>query len=298
MQIEDLKAWHWAVVGAVMGLLFSCSLALSGPWYDDGKLDTVDGLAFEHALLGEAGRRGEAALLRQYHDGQPIVRDVVVHPPFGGDPEPGRYWVTGSLYNVGRRYRDPTNPAAGMVTAEQWTPFKFPAAAPYVAAKSGPAPGTYPTVTAFLAAAQRAMANRTAAPVAPPPTTATAARGWRRLIPVLPVGKPVPFPGYRYSWAELPAAVWSLPAVAGVLIVGVAWPLTLGLMQSIGMARPPKVKAVPKPQPVAAPAFASTAVVRPAVPVPVPAPKPPEPVRDDKQYGGEFYPVVKPAQHK
>ncbi len=271
MQIEDFKTWQWALLGLIAGLAFSGVLALAGPSFATADLDTVDAATFEHALLGRTVRRGEAALVQRFHRDLPVIRDIAVHPPLRGDPND---WVTGQLYTVGPRLKDPKNPAGGMAYYEQWRPFKYPAPAPYLGQNG--AVGKYPTVTAYLAAMKALKTTRFE---------------------------------YRYAWPEMPAALWSLPPLAGVLTIGLAWPLALGGMQSVGMARPPKLKAGPKAKPVAlapatapnprsaaALAAASTAGVRLAEPTPPPSPKPVRPA-DDKEYGGEFYPVVKKGLH-
>jgi hypothetical protein len=78
-------------------------------------------------------------------------------------------------------------------------------------------------------------------------------------------------------------------------MIGIAWPLTLGVLRSFGISKPAPVKVIappPQPVPVKKP-------VRPAGPPVVVAPvtpKPPPPV-DTRKYGGEFYPVVK-TTHK
>ena len=299
MQIEDVKPWMWAVIGVVCGLLFSLSLRMSGPWFDSDQLDTTDTPGLEVALQGIVLRHGEPALVRQFHDGLPLIRDLVVHPPFNGDPTPGRYWVTGQMYHVGPRYKDPKKPAAGMVYAEWWAPFKLPTSAPFVS-KSGLAPGKYPTVMEYLDAAQQAVVKdqhlaETTAKASPPP--AKPAAGRRQ--PATPaVAKVVPFPAYRFAWPERPTALWALPATAGLLLIGIAWPTTLGAMRSVGLARnpAPKVKRA-KPAPVEPMRpTPSTAGVRVVLP-PSAVAKAADAAGDKKQYGGEFYPVVKQAHH-
>ena len=141
-------------------------------------------------------------------------------------------------------------------------PFKYPTLAPYKGQNG--AVGTYPTVADYLKA-MRALKT----------TNFT----------------------YRYAWQEVPAAVWTLPPLAGVLVIGVAWPLTLGVMRSMGLVRPPAVAAKPAPAPVVAAAVKPVSGVRLAPPQPPPPPKA-VPRGDDKEYGGEFYPVVKATHHE
>jgi hypothetical protein len=58
---------------------------------------------------------------------------------------------------------------------------------------------------------------------------------------------------YRYAWQEQTAAMAVLPAVAGFLIIGVAWPMALSLMVGAGLARKPQPRVkLPKRKAVAA----------------------------------------------
>ena len=260
MQINDFKGWHWVVIGVVVGLLFSLVLTQAGPPFAGEELDTVDASTFEHALLGRLVKNSQQRLNARFHPAQPDLRNVVVHPPLRGATPP-QYWVTGQLYDVRARYKNPADVKAGEQYVEQWRPFKYPAPAPYPGQNG--AVGTFPTVTQYLAAAQKVEPE---------------------LI------------SYRLAWQERPEAIWSLPPVAGLLLVGVAWPLSLGLMRRMGMAPPPRVT---EKRAKVAPAGGfpvqltpSTAGVRVAPPA-APPPPPPDPHEDNRRYGGEFYPVVK-----
>ena len=262
MQIDDFKTWHWVAVGLIAGLAFSLVLSMAGPPFATDELDTVDAATFENALRGQLVRGREQVLVVRFHKDQPVVRNLIVHPPLGGD-DVHRYWVTGQLYKIAPQFKNPADLKSGQVVVEQWLPFKYPAPAPYVVGRNGVgvAGTSYPTVAGFLAAVQ--------------PT------------------KGLPPFAYRVAWQEKPAAVWSLPPAAGLLVIGVAWPLALGILRRAGMANPVKTKAAPKPatppppRPTPAPAAVRVVVA--------PPPPPPVPVGDDRKYGGEFYPVVKPA---
>jgi hypothetical protein len=270
MQIEDVKTWMWMVAGALAGLVFSAVLTWSGPWFDAESMDTVDAATFEHALLGRLIRHAEPALAEKYHKGQPLVRNLVVHPPIYNSTTPTRYWVTGELYSIRPQFKDPKSPAGPMVIVEQWVPFKYAAEQPYIAwnGANGVVTGNkgtpYPNVIAYLKALQQKdkAANFT----------------------------------YKFAWPETKQALWTLPPLAGLLIIGIAWPTALGAMQSFGMARPPKPAEKPKkpaPKPAAVKPVPGPVGVRVVAP---PTPQP-APVGDSKHYGGEFYPVVKPVHH-
>jgi len=237
---------------------------MSGPPFATEVMDTIDASMFEHALLGRLLSPRDQQLAAQYDKGHPMLRDVVVHPPLRG-ADPHQYWVTGQIYHIGAQLKNPTDPKGGQVLVSHWRAFKYPAAAPYLGQNGAGIAGIkYPTVAEYVAAADKAKL-----------TDVTC----------------------RVAWQEAPAAVWSLPPLAGLLIIGIAWPLTLGILRSVGMTRPPVVKPVPKPAdplPVINPAPTVRVVVAP----PPPPPPPPVAVGDHKEYGGEFYPVVKPAHHE
>ncbi len=265
MQIEDFKPWQWVVLGLLAGLAFSLVLLVAGPSFATAELDTVDASTFEHALLGRLVAGGEQRFLPESQKGKPLVKDVIVHPPFHGGE--GQYWVTGMLYSVRPVLKDPSNAKGGTQLFDQWKPFKYLTKAPYKG-QNGVAgvPGNYPTVVGYLAALKAK-------------------------------DKSAVF-DYRYAWQETAAGLWTLPPLAGLLMVGIAWPLSLRAMQSFGMARAPKVVKKPAPVPEPAPVVKPVTGVRLAPPPP--PPPAPKPTRDpdDKEYGGEFYPVVKATQHE
>ncbi len=338
MHIEDFKTWHWILIGLVVGLLIGGVKLYQGPWFDNGTVATLgDQARFELALLGKlpidaatqvtlpatapaAGAKpgakppkprvvnryppgvtakGSDRYTQRYHHGQPLIKDLVVHPPVAGGP-PRSYWVTGKMYEVDLQHMNEADPNSPVVPFESWVPFNYEAKAPYVGTYV--AKGRYPTVTEYLAAASKD-----------------------------PEAKFV----YRYSWWEGSAATLALPACAGLLVIGFAWPLMINLMQRGGMAPLPQPKAkLPKNRKMGADkrpvdhtagdkqldelnaaleaevaGFASTSTDPDDSSVPMPtvktlagadpmAPSTPATPEEIVEYGGEFYPVVKAIHGK
>src|SRR6478736_4217111 len=101
MHIEDLKVWHWVILGLVVGALFSGVKLWQGPWFDSTDIDSIEQVRFEKGLVGvlAGGSSVHGNLTAQYHKYQPILKDIVVHPPLPGDTVQ-RYWVTGKVCTV------------------------------------------------------------------------------------------------------------------------------------------------------------------------------------------------------
>ena len=295
MEIEEVKTWQWMLAGLIAGALFSCIVAWSGPGYDTQPRDTIEAGEFENAAYAQTkisnqlvqfGKVNHQLLnnIEKYHKGLPRLRSVTVHPPLASDPE-HRYWVTGESYTVGMRPRDAAKPASGEEVFEEWKPFKYGAKAPYepgYALREDKGLTGPPAYDAALAELKKELGGKKSFPT---------------VIDYLKAVQAMPNANvqYRTAWWERPGAMWSLPPAAGFLFIGVAWPMTLSLMQNFGVAKRPQVKAKPKPvaplEPMRIPQTTGVSF-KPDTP----APPPPVPT-DSKAYGGEFYPVAKVAQH-
>jgi hypothetical protein len=291
MEIENFKMWHWMLAGLVAGALYSCVIAYRGPAFDTQSIDTIDVGEFEqqaYAGTDFGGIQGPmTGRINQYHKDLPLLKKVVVHPPLSSDPD-HHYWVTGMYYTVGERAKDPKKIGSPSELIEQWKAFKYAAATPYVpgyALREKQTDGKKLTGMAAYRLRQLEPLKKAMGGVENFPTVVA----YLHAVAALPKSRFT----YSYAWYELPAAVWSLPPVSGLLIIGIAWPLTLALMQSWGLARPPAVVTPKKPRqtseplsrPIKSTGTPATVVIAP----PVPEAKPVERV----EYGGEFYPVIK-----
>jgi hypothetical protein len=101
-------------------------------------------------------------------------------------------------------------------------------------------------------------------------------------------------------WEKKPF-MWTLPAVAGIFIVGLGGPLLVQILQAMGLAAVPAPRENARPKPTTAPKPAQRPVPVMAMnDVKVVAPPAAKPMTEaeKKQYGGEFYPVVKTTTHK
>jgi hypothetical protein len=289
MEIEAVKTWQWMLAGLFVGFLFSCIVAWSGPTFDGQARDTIDQGEFEndtYALTKYGQFRGLAA---EFHKDQPLLRDVTVHPPIAGDP---RYWVTGRYYIAGIKPVDPSKIGGPSKVYEEWMPFKYAATAPYapgytVREEKKLDRGTSAATryrNAELADLKKSLGGQDTFP------TVT---DYLKAVSKLPQNQNFKF---QYAWWELRPAKWSLPPLAGFLMIGVAWPLALGVLQNFGMTKPVPVK---KPAAHPAPKPAAPKAMKPVVPIQAAAPEPPKPSLplDLRDYRGEFYPVAK-STHK
>jgi len=218
MHIEDFKTWHWMVLGPIIGLLVGCVLLWRGPSSDVAGIETLDQGRFERAASGTAGRRPDERLLSDYCAGTPWLKDVVVHPPIEGDSS-GTYWVLGKYLSADYGKKNPDDPISPEVVFGNWIPFRYPAKAPYNAFIG--AQGVYQNVMAYLDALRKNSPNSSSR--------------------------------YRFAWWDSTAAMLGLPAMAGFLIIGVAWPMTIQLLQGTGLSPVPQPKVkLPKSRPVKA----------------------------------------------
>src|SRR5437660_181550 len=97
MAVENLKFWHWMLLGAIAGMLVGYASTLTGPERDPLMRQPMTAQQF-------AGQLGKVV------DGQPLMREIVIHPQ-----RDGQNFVTGEILEVDRYH-----------------PFAFYAAAPFV----------------------------------------------------------------------------------------------------------------------------------------------------------------------
>jgi hypothetical protein len=157
-------------------------------------------------------------MLPDYVAGKPWLKDVVVHPPIQGDNS-GTYWVMGKVLSAQMGRKTPGDPSSPEVVFGNWAPFRYPAKAPYNAVIG--VQGVYQNVMAYLDALRK--------------------------------NSPDSSSGYRFAWWDSTAAMLALPAMAGFLIIGIAWPMTIQVLQGAGLAPVPQPKVkLPKSRPAKA----------------------------------------------
>jgi prepilin-type N-terminal cleavage/methylation domain-containing protein/prepilin-type processing-associated H-X9-DG protein len=86
MSIENLKTWHWLLIGAIIGLLVGYASTFAGPDRDSVMRAPLTAGQFAENLGRDI-------------DGQPFIKDVVLHPAHGG-----QNFVTGEVL-FGDRYK-------------------------------------------------------------------------------------------------------------------------------------------------------------------------------------------------
>jgi hypothetical protein len=306
MEIEEVKTWQWMLAGLIAGFFFSCIVVWRGPTYDRQNRDAIATGEFEGAVYPFATRkklaqddqergigavRGRIAEIEAYQlDKQPLLRNLVVHLPQTGDSQ-HRYCVTGEYVTIGRRPRDSSKPNGPRETYEEWKPFEYPAATPYVPGYSDHIekqmknhPNSHAALDIDCADLKKSLGGRDSFPTVV---------DFLKAVSAMPNSN---LPRFTQAWWEDRRVIWTMPALAGFLMIGVAWPLAFTVLQNIGMAKPPTVKAKPKPMSEPEPMnILSTAGVSTAGVVAksaTPPPLPPVP-SEGRKYGGEFYPVVK-----
>jgi hypothetical protein len=224
MHIEDFKTWHWMVLGPIIGLLFGCAILYQGSSADVPGVDPLGQEHFERAITGRLGRGHDDGLIARYAPDHRLIQNITVHPPLPGDAT-GTYWVLGDLFTVEEMHKDRNDPNSPIVGRGYWTRFIFPAKTPFVAVDV--APGAYANVMGFLDAVKKQVPESNSS--------------------------------YRFAWWDSKAATLALPAMAGFLIIGIAWPTLIHLLQGAGLARVPEPKAKVK-LPKSRPAVAKAAV--------------------------------------
>jgi hypothetical protein len=330
MQIENLKIWQWMIAGVLVGLLFSVVQNFQGPWFDNAPLETIESGQLDWLAMydqrpppngwkGERERK-EKAYVTFYHAGQPMIKDVVVHPAPPTDKS-GQWWVTGKYFKVDEE-KDPKDASKTIATAT-WVPFKSPATAPYLPMYHSA------HIVAVQAELTQLLKDQQEAKDAGKEFQSDKLKGIRdrqneiasdaRLQKTL--GGPDSFANvadflkfaqaaeperklkFSVAFWEKKPFMWTLPAVAGIFVIGLGGPLLVQILQAMGLAAvpAPSLSAAPKPKPTpkAAPAKRPVPVMAMGN-VTVVAPAPPKPMTEaeKKQYGGEFYPVVKTTAHK
>jgi hypothetical protein len=336
MQVENFRIWHWVSIGVLVGLLFSALLAVRGPWFDTESLQTLEQGEFDWNALYDLhpghkpGNQSHSAVIDEqafidtYRPDAPLLKDVIVHPPPTTDLTK-RWWVTGK-YFLATAVKDPKS--GGQSVQGEWFPFKYPASEPYLPAWHNK------TTVDTRRLVNELLAKKQAAAAAADPTQKFSDDDRRKLNTMkddldwdVSVQKRVmdggknheapdsfanvgeflkfvstkePARGFTYhvAWWELKWAIWVMPAVAGILVIGFGGPLLVNVLQVMGLARyPERVREVKKPQPKAVPARVIPAAATAGVTVVAPPPQRPMTEEEKKEYGGVYYPVVK-STHK
>jgi hypothetical protein len=237
MELQDLKRWHWMLIGLLVGALWSATRLFYGPDVDGTTVTTQ----FEHALLARPG----ALQFVDLDEGSIRLMHLRVGPPVVDETPEARaasakgiadsgkvQWVTGEVSHD-RAFPDPNN-RRKLTSSHTTTPFRFKAVVPYQPAHPRddyvandvvrvnsffdpgyyqlpkPVPGyvkphqnSYPSITDYLDELNRKYGKGTVS--------------------------------YRYAWWEARWAVMTIYPLAGLLVIGGVWPTVLQLLYGAGL---------------------------------------------------------------
>lgn len=199
MKLERLNRWHWALAAIVIGVMLA-----------QAQLHWVTRDPLTAGNFIDDPQRFESWLLRQTN-GQPWLRDIVVHPTrISGDKQPVRYVVTAK-----RVYDD-----GGAVTL---VPITFIPPQPYKPQLSFdylPGPVAADAVKKLNANANPSFLDYLSA--------VQTAAGVR----------------YRYAWWEEPWRATAVWVAASLLLIAGLWPTLINLIVFHRLTRPPQEKGI------------------------------------------------------
>lgn len=219
MHLEDLKRWHWALIGIVVGAVFALAyLAVKTP--DVGLEGTLKQSVFERELPLTASTEADIKGQRFAIDGDrggpfapapaggralPRLRNLTVYPAGGG-----RMLVTGErLVEILPQRLDPDNPDRIL-----------PAAAHYTSFFCRTDPGPY-----------KPRFNYDGEP-APNLTLLDYLRHVEEKHPDAGLT-------YRYAWWTIKPLAIAIGALSGLILIGGVWPTVVGLLIGAGFGHPP-----------------------------------------------------------
>jgi hypothetical protein len=232
MDLQDLKRWHWALIGLLAGALWAGSRLFYGVELPNDDTASTQQRNFSRFMAGSE----KAPAIVFDEQSNIFLSDLQVHPPMrnitpqgratagrsSAEPPPMVQWVTGNLRR--RRFRQLKDP---------WTaePFRYKATLPFTPDR------TYDLV-------QNDWNN--VMPGGPKPLQGYTKPATSSYATLLDYFKEIDrkygcgaLP-YRYCWWEergLTAAVYPL---AGVVLVGGVWPTLLNFLVGIGLGRKKK----------------------------------------------------------
>lgn len=300
MGLEYLKRWHWMIIGLIVGAMFGGTRLL---WRD---ADPGGERSYDRQQFADMVKRGMQ------------VRNLVLHPPIDGQE-----WITGEAF----KYKNGTF-SANIQRGRRWWQLSAAPATKPAAAKPGAQPeGEW---VAFPLLAGDSTSTR---PIYQKP--ATAAEYIADLQKAVPRAKDSLV--FKTAWWEAPKVTMGVYTLGGFIVIGLIWPTIADLLAGAGLGRKrPKeeydldrFKGEPEPEVQPAAVVAGTSALddlnakleaevadmfmgKTAIEqedeeeeaaikqlrmdaVETPAEKA---EREEREYKGEFYPVVKPGSNK
>jgi len=213
MDLQDLKRWHWMVIGLLAGILWAMSQLFYG-FLPDG--ETVGG-TFEMMLMTTRDAPAFVDFSNVY------VTDVQIHPPVTDDGPAANasatrgsiQWVTGTM--VSRGFRRETR---------EWRTrsFRYKAAVPFA-----------PTDRFNFIANDWVPNGRLKKVPGYVKPTATEYPSIRYYFDELNRKYGSASMPYRYIWWQSRLAVMTLYPLGGLLLIGGIWPTVIALMVGAGL---------------------------------------------------------------
>jgi hypothetical protein len=206
MGIENVKRWHWCVIGVIVGALVAAVRLYAG--VDESRFDQyVSPFIFEQQLLAR-----HDPITRRY---VAEVRRIVVHPPDGINV-PGERAVETEFVTYEALIHTPPprgQKAASTQPVGKWVPHKLVMQQPSAGKMVFNDVATMPPrvyLDKLLAAIPTLDKQRY-----PYPTSFT----------------------YRYAWIETPRIAFAVFCSAGFIVIGVVWPTVIQLLAANGFGR-------------------------------------------------------------
>jgi hypothetical protein len=314
MNVQDLKRWHWIVIGLVVGLVVA---------YARAQMQAPPQFTVRHGLTVErfAELARQAARTPPGETAQPPLLNLEIYPPIDG-----KNYVTGQYLHRVRAGRP------------EYREFELNAPIPFIVPKPRESGGLAGMLERFRVDAEAGGAAEPSAANAAPAPDFTVRDYLAATAPDLP---------YSYHWWRQPSYASAAWIVGAVLVIGGVWPVVLNLMIGAGLApRPAPEPAYDldrfsrEPEPAPAPAsevteqdlaklkaleaelernLTASGGTSPPDSIPPadagnapPAGAPPRPLNagpleatpdldrpgEPREYRGEYYPVAHPAHRK
>ena len=224
MELQDLKIWHWCLLGLVAGGLLAATRIFYGQDVDRDNQESMQGL-FDRVVVGT---EKSPRYVDDFDNGYVYLSDLRVYPPTPDtSPEASRsngkpenvQWVIGKIYRT-KLWRGKKGNSDHLFRYKAQMPFKpqsinwvtgsLDAKKPvvgYVQSKDT----TYPSITTYFDEVNKKYGSGTVR--------------------------------YRYAWWESQMFVMVAYPLAGLFLVGGIWPMVLAMMTGAGL-----VKKKEKPQ--------------------------------------------------
>jgi hypothetical protein len=227
MGIENLKRWHWCVIGVVAGFAFAAVKVWAGPDESD-KPSTVAPEIFEKQLLFHHDLNSSRAVVK--------IENIRVHAPRefirqGSRDKVMAEYISYDAYLLPRPPQPPRRTGRNATTA--------PAPAPTPAG-----PPKAELYRFFMVMQEQLPIYRS---VLGSDVSKMQIREYLEKLKEKIKSEPTRYPKvppleWKYNWLESERAAYTVYPSAGLVIVGLIWPTLINALAGAGWGRPPKEK--------------------------------------------------------